>query len=55
VNSQKCVTKNKQYGAIECVLLRGWEGVGYTAKKENQIFLIFKAIQNGTVAKSYTV
>jgi hypothetical protein len=25
----------------------------YTDKKENQIFLIFKEIQNGAVAKSY--
>jgi len=25
----------------------------YTEKKENQIFLIFKEIQNGAVAKSY--
>jgi hypothetical protein len=25
----------------------------YTAKKENQIFLIYKEIQNGAVAKSY--
>ncbi len=25
----------------------------YTDKKENQIFLIYKEIQNGTVAKSY--
>jgi hypothetical protein len=25
----------------------------YTAKKENQIFLIFKETQNGAVAKSY--
>ncbi len=27
--------------------------VGHTDKKENQIFLIFKEIQNGAVAKSY--
>jgi hypothetical protein len=26
---------------------------GYTDKKENQIFLIYKEIQNGAVAKSY--
>ncbi len=26
---------------------------GYTDKKENQIFLIYKDIQNGAVAKSY--
>jgi len=25
----------------------------YTDKKENQIFLIYKEIQNGAVAKSY--
>ncbi len=25
----------------------------YTEKKENQIFLIYKEIQSGTVAKSY--
>ncbi len=30
-----------------CDLLR------YTNKKENQIFLIYKEIQNGAVAKSY--
>jgi hypothetical protein len=28
-------------------------GVLYTDKKENQIFLIFKEIQDGAVAKSY--
>ncbi len=27
--------------------------VPYTDKKENQIFLIYKEIQNGSVAKSY--
>jgi hypothetical protein len=27
--------------------------VTYTDKKENQIFLIYKEIQNGVVAKSY--
>jgi hypothetical protein len=27
--------------------------MAYTDKKENQIFLIYKDIQNGTVAKSY--
>ncbi len=27
--------------------------VRYTDKKENKIFLIFKEIQNGAVAKSY--
>jgi hypothetical protein len=26
---------------------------GYTDKKENQIFLIYKEIQNGAVANSY--
>jgi hypothetical protein len=26
---------------------------GHTDKKENQIFLIYKEIQNGAVAKSY--
>jgi hypothetical protein len=26
----------------------------YTDKKENQTFLIYKEIQNGAVAKSYT-
>jgi hypothetical protein len=26
----------------------------YTNKKENQIFLIYREIQNGAVAKSYT-
>jgi hypothetical protein len=26
---------------------------GYTDKKENQIFLMYKEIQNGAVAKSY--
>ncbi len=37
-----------------CLLLtRGH--VQYTDKKENQIFLIYKEIQNGAVAKSYTV
>ncbi len=29
------------------------EKQGYTDKKENQIFLIYKEIQNGAVAKSY--
>ncbi len=28
--------------------------VQYTDEKENQIFLIYKEIQNGAVAKSYT-
>jgi hypothetical protein len=27
----------------------------YTDKKENEIFLIYKEIQKGSVAKSYTV
>ncbi len=27
--------------------------IHYTDKKENQIFLIYKEIQNGAVAKSY--
>jgi hypothetical protein len=32
-----------------------WLGLhGFTDKKENQIFLIYKEIQNGAVAKSYT-
>ncbi len=31
-----------------------WGGGGYnTDKKENQIFLIYKEIQSGAVAKSY--
>jgi hypothetical protein len=31
-----------------------WFGLhGFTDKKENQIFLIYKEIQNGAVAKSY--
>jgi hypothetical protein len=31
-----------------------WLGMhGVTDKKENQIFLIYKKIQNGAVAKSY--
>ncbi len=29
------------------------ENILYTDKKEKQIFLIFKEIQNGSVAKSY--
>jgi hypothetical protein len=29
--------------------------VQYTDKKENQIFFIFKEIQNGAVAKSYMI
>jgi hypothetical protein len=32
--------------------LLGWN-VLYTDKKENQIFLIYKELQNGAVAKSY--
>jgi hypothetical protein len=33
---------------------RAWLGLhGFTDKKENQIFLIYKEIQNGAVAKSY--
>jgi hypothetical protein len=34
-------------------VLRGNFIVGYTEKKENKIFLIYKEIQNGAVAKSY--
>jgi hypothetical protein len=34
-------------------VLRGNFIVGYTDNKENKIFLIFKEIQNGAVAKSY--
>jgi hypothetical protein len=34
-------------------LVGGGEGVLHTDKKENQIFLIYKEIQNGAVAKSY--
>ncbi len=29
------------------------KGAGYTDKKENKIFLIYKEIQSGAVAKSY--
>jgi hypothetical protein len=33
---------------------RAWHGLhGFTDKKENQIFLTYKEIQNGAVAKSY--
>ncbi len=32
---------------------RGWGRKNYTDKKENQIFLIYKAIQKGSDAKSY--
>jgi hypothetical protein len=28
-------------------------GIGHTDKKENQIFLIYREIQSGAVAKSY--
>jgi hypothetical protein len=31
----------------------GFNKVGYTDKKENKIFLIYKEIQNGAVAMSY--
>jgi hypothetical protein len=31
----------------------GWAYGVHTDKKENQIFLIYKEIQNGAVAKSY--
>jgi hypothetical protein len=30
-----------------------YKSVGYTDKKENQIFLIYKEIQSGGVAQSY--
>ncbi len=33
--------------------LNGTASRDYTDKKENQIFLIYKEIQNGVVAKSY--
>jgi hypothetical protein len=31
----------------------GWSSSLYTDKKENKIFLIYKEIQGGAVAKSY--
>ncbi len=34
-------------------LTRTQGGMGALIKKENQIFLIYKEIQSGTVAKSY--
>jgi hypothetical protein len=39
----------------KCSLIRKMSIVhaSYTDKKENQIFLIYKEIQNGAVAKSY--
>jgi hypothetical protein len=36
-------------GYICCLFMH----VNYTDKKENEIFLIYKEIQNGAVAKSY--
>jgi hypothetical protein len=36
------------YSPTACPLMRGH----YTDKKENQIFLIYKEIQNGAVAES---
>jgi hypothetical protein len=30
-----------------------WEKITFTDKKENQIFLIYKEIPNGSVAKSF--
>jgi hypothetical protein len=30
-----------------------WPVIGYTDEKENKIFLIYKEIQSGAVAKSY--
>ncbi len=37
----------------EGVQWRGLSNTAYTDKKENQIFLIYREIQNGAVAKSY--
>jgi hypothetical protein len=37
---------------LQCALEDG-PSVSYTDKKENKIFLIFKEIRNGAVAKSY--
>jgi hypothetical protein len=36
----------------DCPEYRRWR-YSYTDKKENQIFLIYKEIHNGAVAKSY--
>ncbi len=36
-----------------CNNLKKYFFAGYTDKKENQIFLIYKEIQSGEVAKSY--
>ncbi len=42
-------SRSEWFGAHRTILIE------YTDKKENQIFLIYKKIQNGAVAKSYMV
>jgi hypothetical protein len=63
LDSAVCVYSS-QYMGQDNLRFRGFEGFLYqvfsensihrfTDKKENQIFLIFKEIQSGAVAKSY--
>jgi hypothetical protein len=40
-------------GTILKVSNSGFKVISYTDKKENQIFLIYKEVQGGAVAKSY--
>jgi hypothetical protein len=52
---------NHRDGSWECGFLSGfppfsftvYSNAQYTDKTENKIFLVYKAIQNGAVAKSY--
>jgi hypothetical protein len=38
---------------LTTLIRRSWQSPPYTDKKENQIFLICKEIENGAIAKSY--
>ncbi len=45
---------NFPYGWLYLTIQCGWNNAfGYTDKKENKIFLIYKEIHSGAVAKSY--
>jgi hypothetical protein len=48
---QLCLDLDKNYNGLDCD--NNCPYCNYTDKKENQIFLIYREIQSGAVARSY--